>query len=201
MLEQRTLGVRPSPTSFTPSAGIPGTNVTITGNNFSATTSQNAVLFGTTKANIVSSTTTQLVVTVPKGSQYGPITVINLSTGLLTKTNQSFNPLFDNNKDFGGEIIPASLSRGLNTVVQNGTEISNNTSSQGGSMGAGDIDGDGWVDLVGSEKGTQNHLCVSQFRYRWHSRRFFFRNTCFLVGGYRSATRRTTHRHGRDHRN
>ncbi|MBX2895693.1 MAG: VCBS repeat-containing protein [Cyclobacteriaceae bacterium] len=155
ILEQKILDPAPVVTSFSLLSGIPGASVTINGNNFGATAAQNAVFFGTTKATIVSGTATQLVVTIPAGAQHGPITVINLTSGVLTKTRQSFNPLFDNNKDFGGEIIPASLSRGLNTVVQNGTEISNNTSSQGGTMGAGDMDGDGWVDLVGSERGTQ----------------------------------------------
>lgn len=154
ILEQKTLDVAPAITSFAPLSGIPGASISINGSNFGATAAQNSVFFGTTKAVIVSGTATQLVVTIPAGAQHGPITVINLTTGLLTKTRQSFNPLFDNNKDFGGEIIPASLSRGLNTVVQNGTETTSGTSSSGGTMGAGDIDGDGWVDLVGSELGT-----------------------------------------------
>jgi gliding motility-associated-like protein len=155
ILEQRTLDVAPAITSFAPLSGIPGASISINGSNFGATAAQNAVYFGTTKGTITSVSPTRIDVTVPAGAQYGPVSVVNLTTGLRTKTNQSFNPLFDNNKDFGGEIIPASLSRGLNTVVQNGTEISNNNSSQGGTMGAGDIDGDGWVDLVGSELGTQ----------------------------------------------
>jgi gliding motility-associated-like protein len=155
VLEQRTLDPSPVITSFAPMAGIPGVSISINGSNFGATAAQNTVYFGTTKGTITSVSATRIDVTVPAGAQYGPISVVNLTTGLRTKTNQSFNPLFDNNKDFGGEIIPASLSRGLNTVVQNGTEISNNTSSQGGTMGAGDMDGDGWVDLVGSELGTQ----------------------------------------------
>ncbi len=154
VLEQRTLDPAPVITSFAPMAGIPGASISINGSNFGATAAQNTVYFGTTKGTITSVSPTRIDVTVPSGAQYGPISVVNLTTGLRTKTNQSFNPLFDNNKDFGGEIIPASLSRGLNTVVQNGTEISNNTSSQGGTMSAGDMDGDGWVDLVGSELGT-----------------------------------------------
>jgi hypothetical protein len=154
ILEQKILDPTPVVTSVSPLSGIPGASVTINGTNFGATAAQNTVYFGTTKGTITSVSSTQMNVTVPAGAQYGPISVVNLTTGLLTKTNQSFNPLFDNNKDFGGEIIPASLSRGLNTVVQNGTEISNNTSSQGGTMDAGDMDGDGWVDLVASELGT-----------------------------------------------
>lgn len=154
ILEQKPLDPAPGITSFTPLNGIPGASVTINGSNFGATAAQNTVYFGTTKGTITSVSPTRIDVTVPAGAQYGPISVVNLATGLRTKTNQSFNPLFDNNKDFGGEIIPASLSRGLNTVVQNGTETTSGTSSSGGTMGAGDIDGDGWVDLVGSELGT-----------------------------------------------
>jgi hypothetical protein len=66
-------------------------------------------------------------------------------------------------------------------------------------MGAGDMDGDGWVDLVGSELGTQTI--------------YVFRNlgTGGTVGVSSFATPvslsvatiplpfRNTHRHGRDH--
>ena len=155
ILEQKPLDPAPAVTSFAPLSGIPGASVTINGSNFGTTVAQNTVYFGTTKGTITNVSPTRIDVTVPAGAQHGPISVVNLTTGLRTKTNQSFNPLFDNNKDFGGEIIPASLSRGLNTVVQNGTEITSNPSSQGGAMCAGDIDGDGWVDLIGSELGTQ----------------------------------------------
>jgi len=52
-----------------------GTSVTITGNNFSATAANNIVFFGAVKANIIGATTTQLLVTVPAGATYQPITV------------------------------------------------------------------------------------------------------------------------------
>lgn len=103
------MALAPAVTSFVPLSGIPGASVTINGTNFGATAALNAVYFGTTKATITNANATQLVVTIPTGAQFGPITVINLTTGLSVKSNQSFSPLFDNNKDFGGRIIPSSL--------------------------------------------------------------------------------------------
>jgi hypothetical protein len=51
--------------SFTPVKGASGTSVTITGQRFSATTSQNVVWFGSVRGTVMSSSTTSLSVTVP----------------------------------------------------------------------------------------------------------------------------------------
>jgi gliding motility-associated-like protein len=144
ILEQKILGIAPAVTSFSPLSGIPGASVTINGNNFGATAAQNAVFFGTTKATITSGNATQLVVTIPAGAQFGPITVINLTTGLSVQSNQSFSPLFDNNKDFGGRIIPSSLDLkdDINLPAGNG---------QITGLDLGDLDGDGLVDIIATE--------------------------------------------------
>jgi 6-phosphogluconolactonase (cycloisomerase 2 family) len=65
----------PTITSFAPSSGQVGTNVTITGTNFSATTTSNIVWFGATQATVTSASATQLVVTVPVGASYQPFSV------------------------------------------------------------------------------------------------------------------------------
>lgn len=125
--------------SFSPASGLPGTTVTITGSNFGSTPAQNAVYFNDTKANVVSVSPTQLTVTSPSKISYGPITIINLANGAQTSSRLNFNPLFDNNKDFGGRIIASTFAKkvdfGSTTAV---------------SMSVGDLDGDGWTDVVTS---------------------------------------------------
>jgi YD repeat-containing protein len=60
---------------FTPSRGAVGTVVTIQGQGFSPTASQNTVAFNGTTATVRSATSTELVVTVPLGATTGLITV------------------------------------------------------------------------------------------------------------------------------
>ena len=62
-------------TSFTPTSGPAGTTVTITGTNFSSTIADNVVLFNGKEAQIISATSTTLVVTVPAGATTGRISV------------------------------------------------------------------------------------------------------------------------------
>jgi hypothetical protein len=65
----------PTITGFTPASGQVGDTVTITGTNFSATPTNNTVNFNGTAAVVTSSTTTQIVTTVPTDAATGPITV------------------------------------------------------------------------------------------------------------------------------
>jgi hypothetical protein len=62
-------------TTVTPLAGAVGSTVTITGDYFSTTTTDNLVQFGTVKATVLTATKTQLTVTVPAGAQYAPVSV------------------------------------------------------------------------------------------------------------------------------
>ncbi len=73
-------------TGFSPSSGPIGTTLTIQGQGFSSAASNNAVAFNGTAATVVSTTTTQLTVTVPSGATTGPITV---TTGGKTATSST----------------------------------------------------------------------------------------------------------------
>jgi YD repeat-containing protein len=64
-----------SVTSFSPTAGIAGTTVTINGTNFSSTPSQDSVTFNGVSATVNTATTTQLTVTVPSAATSGPVKV------------------------------------------------------------------------------------------------------------------------------
>ena len=66
----------PVVSSFTPSEGVVGTSVTITGDNFSATPSENEVRFGgVMAAEPTSASTTSLTILVPSGARTGSISV------------------------------------------------------------------------------------------------------------------------------
>jgi hypothetical protein len=62
-------------TAFTPSSGLAGTKVVITGTKFDATPANNKVLFNTTPATVTAATPTSLEVTVPVGATTGVISV------------------------------------------------------------------------------------------------------------------------------
>ena len=61
--------------SFAPLQGPIGAAVTINGSNFNTTPANNIVYFGSVKANVQSASSNQLVVTVPIGAAYAPISV------------------------------------------------------------------------------------------------------------------------------
>ena len=80
--------VLPQPT-FSPVSGTVGTTITITGANFDSTTpSNNVVTFNGIPATVVSSSTTQIVTTVPTGATSGLIT-INVDYGNFVLTSAS----------------------------------------------------------------------------------------------------------------
>jgi YD repeat-containing protein len=91
---------QPSLFTFTPKSGPVGTQVTISGANFSSDPAQDAVSFNGTAATITSASPTQLVVTVPTGAATGAITVTSLSASVtsaspFTVTSSSGKPRID----------------------------------------------------------------------------------------------------------
>ena len=82
----------PTITSFTPTSGIPGSSVTITGTNFDATPASNTVFFDPIKATVTAASTTSLTVTVPNGAGFGPISAtVNNRTAV---SDQFFLPTY-----------------------------------------------------------------------------------------------------------
>ena len=95
--------VLPVPTilSFTPSSGVIGTSVTITGTNFDPVPSNNIIKFNGTSANVTASSSSNITTTVPMGATTGPITItVNGQTAtsasnftvILVPTISSFYP-------------------------------------------------------------------------------------------------------------
>jgi len=72
----------PAIASFTPAAGAPGTEVTITGTGFSAIAANNTVKFADNKTGVITgAATTWIKVTVPQGAVTGNISVAVAGTG------------------------------------------------------------------------------------------------------------------------
>jgi len=67
--------VLPAITAISPTSGLAGTSVTITGSAFEVSAADNTVKFNGTVATVTSATATTLVVTAPAGGGTGPVTV------------------------------------------------------------------------------------------------------------------------------
>lgn len=137
VLEQSTLSTPPAISSFTPQNGVAGTDITIMGTNFNITPANTTVYFGGMKTNVITATATQLTVKVPAGASYAPIRVVDEVAGLSASSVIPFQPRYDNNKDFGGQIIRASLAPEIHFTLDGS-----------GTTAAADIDGDGLNDIV-----------------------------------------------------
>jgi hypothetical protein len=119
--------------AFSPIFGAVGASVTISGTNFSPVAASNIVYFGAVQAQVTAASVTNLVVTVPAGATYAPIT--ETVNGLTAYANQPFMPVF-----FGvGSGFPVNaFAPRLDLATGNGP----------GRVVVADLDGDGKPDLI-----------------------------------------------------
>jgi hypothetical protein len=125
-------GAVPVISSFSPQSGAVGTVVNITGTNFDPTPGNNRVYFGAVQAVVGLASATNLVVSVPAGATYAPIT--ETVNGLTAYANAPFLPTFSS----GGMLSSSSL----------GPQITLPTGRGPGQVVIADFDGDGKPDLA-----------------------------------------------------
>lgn len=126
----------PAPTilAFSPASGPVGSNVTITGTGFNSTASDNIVHFGGVRAAVSSASSTVLVVMVPKGSTFNPLSVTNTTTHLTVNSAAPFIVTFPSGRAVNSASFGAKVDYSTGTVPQG--------------VCIGDIDGDGKPDVV-----------------------------------------------------
>jgi len=124
--------------SFTPTTGIVGTTVTIVGSSFSPVAGNNIVYFGAVRGMETSATTTEIIVSVPSGATYAPITVT--TGGLTAYSRQTFNVTFTGQ----GGIDSTSFAPRLDV----------NTALGPWNLAIGDLNGDGKPDIVATTNGS-----------------------------------------------
>ena len=219
--------------SIEPAFGGSGSIITIRGNDFSPNIIDNNVFFNGLESNILNATENELMVSVPFGANYTPISVY--TNGLYTISNQRFNVTFNATE----ELTVAHLSNQLDNPYLgakyknikiadlNGDEIPEIVTSEAGSGSSaylaifttsldddgmisivdrleinfgtgvysepqditlGDLNGDGLLDVVTSEKGDvtddfEAHTCI--FINSSHNYSFSFDNPIIIDGdGY-----------------
>lgn len=134
--------------SITPAAAVPGSTVTISGAQFTNTLTNNVVHFGNVRASVTSASLTSLTVTVPPGSGYQPVQVINRLSNFTGFSKEPFLPVFSPGRS---SITAADFAAPRNFA-------SGNTP---GALETGDLDGDGKADVVVANRGSST---ISVFR-------------------------------------
>ncbi|MDB6030146.1 MAG: hypothetical protein JWM16_484, partial [Verrucomicrobiales bacterium] len=123
---------QPPPTinNFSPSSGPIGSFVTLSGANFSPALADNIVYFGAVRATVISATANSLVVSVPSGATYQPITVT--TAGLTGVAKRPFTLTFPAGPPFQFDQRTDYISDPLSA----------------GRLQMGDLDGDGRPDVA-----------------------------------------------------
>jgi hypothetical protein len=133
------VSAQPVISSFSPLSGPVGTVVTITGTGFNPSTIGNLVFFGTIKATVSAATNTSIQVTVPPGTCFENISVIN-----SFYTAYSSKPFLVSFPGGAGSFNAYSFAQKNNFT----------TSANPYSVSTGDLDGDGKPDMVVANTGA-----------------------------------------------
>lgn len=156
----------PSINEIVPSAGLPGTIVTIYGSNFHPDPSKNIVFFGAAKATVSSASNNSLSLVVPAGTTYKPVTVT-----VNNYTAQSLAPYNAGFSDFTETISDSSFS----------WKQAFNTNEDPRDLRLADLDGDGKTEIISADYfgGT-----ISVLKNTGTNRGFNFNPNITIAGGY-----------------
>src|SRR5690606_21675306 len=83
-------GSVPEISNFSPSAGVPGSALTINGFNFGATPEENQVLFNNVPVGVLNASTTSVEVEVPSG-YFGPVNISVAVGGIVATASERFH--------------------------------------------------------------------------------------------------------------
>ncbi len=131
-----------------PAFGGIGSAITISGNNFISNTLENSVFFGGLEANILNSTENEIIVSVPNGAYYTPISVY--TNGLYATSSQRFNAIFNATE----ELTVTHLSNQLNNPYLGRKYYD---------IKIADMNGDGIPEIVTSEAGYGSSAYLAIF--------------------------------------
>ncbi len=129
----RTPAAVPALSGVEPKAAVAGSQVTLSGVNFSPVAAENVVYFGAVRGKVLSATPTNLQVSVPAGATFSPVTVT--VNGLTAASGLPFLPTFPG---VGGTISSGTLTQAFTQP----TPLGPNT------IVFADLDNDGRPDIV-----------------------------------------------------
>ncbi len=152
LYSENSIAQTPAISSFSDYFGVPGSTVTIVGVNFNSTANQNVVYFGGVRASVVSGGATSLVVNVPNGACYGPITLVDTVSHKAAMSSAMNSPEFDTG---------CLKTDSIHFQAKVDFSCLGTTSTQPYSVAVGDLDNDGKPDVI---VGNQNFRAVSFFR-------------------------------------
>jgi len=141
-VSQVVVGQVPIINKVTPIATYPQNKIVITGSGFHASASQLQVWFDQVKGTINASSEFSIEVTVPPQARLSNIEVINLASGLSSKTLQKFVP------EYSGTFLSTAF-----TDVAAGTTFSTGI-DESFDVCSCDLDGDGKPDLASTKNST-----------------------------------------------
>lgn len=132
-------GNNPHITSISPTTGLAGTTVTLTGTNFAVPASNNFVFFGTVRATVVGGSATSLTVLAPAGvTTVSEIIVTNNTLGLTASSIESITTPY-----FYYTVDPIGVSYNMNTI---------SAGAKPEFVAMGDFNGDDNLDIVVSNE-------------------------------------------------
>ena len=134
--------------SIDPAFGEFGSTIIINGSNFSPNDVDNTVFFGGLEADILNATENALMVTVPYGANYSPISVY--TNGLYTVSNQHFDVIFD----AAEELTTSHLSNQLDNPFLGAKYYD---------VKIADLNGDEIPEIVTSEAGSGSSAYLAIF--------------------------------------